>query len=191
MQRISSFMLLALAAFVVFLSASCDPVDCPDGLIPIDDTDATAPEVYWRVTAFTMTPDGPISSITMLNEFENTYEMGTNELVTVFLIAEDNESGVLSINVTGGFGFTCQQDGGGVFIADGIVPGNQINFTNSMTCGTPEGAYQVIEIDGADLCSGPDLSFVNGVYGFDGISENNANDLRLTRLVINVNPHEL
>lgn len=191
MQRISSISLFVLAAFVVLLSAACDPDNCPDGLIPIDPDDNTAPDVYWQINSVTMTPSGPASSLTLLNEFENTYEMSVNELVTVFLVAEDNESGVRTIDITGNFGFTCEQAGGNIFIADGVFPGNPINFTSSNTCGTPEGAYQATIIDASDFCSGNGESFLGAVYGFDGIAENNASDLRLTRLVVNVNPLEI
>lgn len=191
MQRISSFSLFVLAAFIVLLSASCDPDDCPDGFIGIDPADASGADVHWRITSFVSTPSGPTSSIVILDEFENTYTVGENELVTVFLVATDNESGIRTIDVTGGFGFSCEEDNGSIILGSGVFPSNPFSFGGSMTCGAPEAAYQVTEFTGSDFCAGPDRTFRGATYGLDGIAENNVDILSLTRLTINVNADEL
>lgn len=191
MLRTHSFALFLLAMLVVFLSASCDPDDCPDGFISINPSDTSGAEMEWRITSFVNTPTGPASSIVILDDVENTYTVGENELVTVFLIATDNQSGIRSINVTGGFGFSCQEDDESIVLGSGTFPGNPFTYGGSMTCGAAEGAYQVTEFTGSEFCSGIDLTFRSASFAFEGIAENNVDIFSLTRLTINVNPSEL
>lgn len=191
MQRIPSFVLLVLATFVVFLSAACDPEDCPDGSIVIDPDASSGAYVHWQITSSIDTPLGPAPSVVILDDFESTYTVRENESVTVVLIATDNECGIHSVDVTGGFGYSCQEGNGSIIFGSGTFPSNPINYIGSMTCGLPEAAYQVTEFTGSDFCSGPNRTFRGATYSLDGIAQNNLGVLSIIRLTINVNPTEL
>ncbi|MTB49949.1 hypothetical protein [Lewinella sp. W8] len=161
-----------LGAFLVFLSMACDPCDDP-GVVEIDFSDTSFPEVYWQVTTTSVTPGGIASSISLITTPGQTISMATNETVELELIGTDNQSGIKWMDIEGGFGYTCQQ-GNQAFAFSGIVPGNKIFYGQAETeCGTAEANYPVFLIDGSSFCNSPGQSLTEGGYSLLGSANNN------------------
>ena len=126
-MKLSHFSLFVLLAFTLFAS-SCDPCDtCGEGLVAPDSADTDAPQLEWWVTDFVMTPSGPISALTIYSDGAEVHVSPESE-VTVQLVARDEESGIASMSLQGGFSWTCDQGGGALIIVDGIIPLEEQNF---------------------------------------------------------------
>ncbi len=118
----------SLFAMFGLLAVSCCPTDtCGEGQIAPDSADTDAPQLEWWVTDFVMTPSGPISALTIYQDGETVHVSPESE-VTVQLVARDEESGIASISMQGGFSWTCDQGGGQVIIVDGIIPQQTADF---------------------------------------------------------------
>lgn len=186
MNKPTNSILFLLAAFLVLFSCACDPCDGEPGAIEINPSDRSAPELYWEVVYFTETPDGPISAISIFTEPVLTLSMTANDIVTVTLKAEDNQSGIEWMDIQGGFGYFCNQPGAAIAL-DGIIPGNRVYYDlDEGDCALAEGTYPAFEIDGPMLCTGAYPTLSSGGYQFNG-SAANANGLTSqNQLTINV-----
>lgn len=184
-NRINTFFTL-MACFLVLLSCACDPCDGEPGAIEIDGTDRSAPELYWQIVTLTTTPDGPISSLFIVTEPDFTYVVTKNDVVTVTLFAEDNQSGVKWMDIQGGFGYTCGNANGAI-IFDGIIPGNQVFYDlDGGDCALAEGEYPEFTIDGTNLCTGTFPVLTSGGYELNGAASNSNGLVSANRLTINV-----
>ncbi|MCB0529588.1 MAG: hypothetical protein R2791_17065 [Saprospiraceae bacterium] len=129
-------LLPVLLSLFTCLIISCKPC-CDDPMIVrIPEADGTPPALQWEVAVKSQTPDGPISSINLYNEQTTGITVKTTDQVDVYLIATDKESGVKSLMIQGGFGYTCTPQGGGIPLAvDGIVAKKSEAFSQLTTCG--------------------------------------------------------
>lgn len=183
MKTLFNLSLTLLAVGLVLLSSSCDP-ECADGKILSDPMDVTFPNVYWEVTQFTMTPDGPISSIRIIDADVDTVYFSDNEEVTVTLVASDPESGIFNIDVTGGFGVTCTGPGGAIAYS-GLFPATPDSYPLEMNCAEVEVKHEDIFIDGPNLCNIANNPIVSQAgYQLQGFADNHAGLIRLKELYV-------
>ena len=179
-MKLSHFSLFVLLAFTLFAS-SCEPCDtCGEGLVVPDSADTDAPQLEWWVTDFVMTPSGPISALTIYSDGSEVHVSPESE-VTVQLVARDEESGIASMSLQGGFSWTCDQGGGTLIIIDGIIPLEEQNFGVS-PCAAIEQKLSA-ELTQPD-CG--DNTLVGAGYGLTGSATNGTGltaDASLTILV--------
>ncbi len=126
-MKLSHFSLFVLLALILFAN-SCDPDSlCGEGMVAPNSADTSVPQLEWWVTDFVMTPSGPISALTIYSDGAEVHVSPESE-VTVQLVARDEESGIASMSLQGGFSWTCDQGGGALIIVDGIIPLEEQNF---------------------------------------------------------------
>lgn len=186
MIKQSTSFLTVLACFLVLLSCACDPCDDDPGTIEIDRADRSAPEMYWQIVRQSMTPSGPISSLSLIHSLDETINVGGGEYVEITLMAADPQSGISTMDIIGGFGYTCSNPNQAI-IFDGVIPVNPVSYDlNEGVCAFEEAAYPVFIIDGPNLCPGNFPDVVSGGYEINGFASN-ANGLEAqNRLVVNV-----
>lgn len=189
MTNQSNLLLSFLACFLVLLSCACDPCGGEEGVIEVDPSDMTAPDLYWQIVTRTTTPSGPISSISIVDDSNYSLSMTRNDVVEITLLGEDNESGIQWLNLQGGFGYTCARPGAAIAL-DGIVPGNRVFFNfDDGECALAEAAYPVFIIDGTNLCVPDYPTLTNGGYVLTGSGANSnviiRQDYRITVNIVN------
>lgn len=187
MTRHSTSILTTLALFLVLLSCACDPCGGEEGVIEVDVSDNTAPDLYWQIVTSTTTPSGPISAISIVNDPDYSITMNENDIVEITLLGEDNESGVQWLNLQGGFGYTCSRPGAAVSLS-GIVPGNRVFFNfDDGECALADAEYPVFIIDGTSLCFEGHPNLNSGGYELLGSGSNSNNIIRQNyRIVVNL-----
>lgn len=188
MKSYSNSILSLLGAFLVLLSCACDPCEDIPGTVRVDTNDVTAPVIIWQVVTFANTPSGPISSLQLITDLNETITINTNERAEIRLMAEDDESGVTWLDVQGGFGYQCANASQAV-IFDGVIPGDRLFFPLAESvCATVEASYPDFIIDATSLCSGTYPNLSNGGYQFNGSASNGNDILSLSTLTVIINP---
>lgn len=168
----------------LFLFTSCDSPCGDPALVEVPASDASAPEAIWQVTILSNTPSGPISALTQFTEAENSVSVSASDQVTVTLIGKDEQSGVKSLKTSGGFGYTCNVDGGS-FIADGILP-TVMQSQPLTTCGMKEWKLPTSTIDVNFTCGTGTLA--NGSVGITSEVINGLGATTSTTMTIQVMP---
>jgi len=188
MKAYSNSILSLLGAFLVLLSFACDPCEDNPGTVRVDVNDATGPVLVWQVVTFANTSSGPISSLQLITDLNATISINTNERAEIRLMAQDDESGITSMDIQGGFGYQCANANQAV-IFDGVIPGERIFFPIAESvCATVEASYPDFIIDATSLCSGAYPNLANGGYQFIG-DASNANDIfNQSTLTVNIFP---
>lgn len=119
-----------------------------------------------------LTPTGPVSSMTMYSDPVTNIAVKTTDKVDIYLIAADNESGVKKISMKGGFGYTCIPAGGGTALAvDGFIPEQSMDFSPLTTCGIKEWKLSIAPLNVALSCPNSGL-LSGGSIGITGSGEN-------------------
>ena len=106
---LKSFPLLALAAS---WTMGCTPSCGDPALVAIPAADATAPTGKWMVSVLTVTPSGPISSMTPYEDPSNTLSVKTTDEVTVQWVVTDEESGIKTTSMEGSWVQACSTPSG-------------------------------------------------------------------------------
>jgi hypothetical protein len=164
---------ILVATLLALALAACDPGPaCDDpALVAIPGADDTPPLLTWMVTQASETPDGPISSIGPYTGDNITLNVKPTDQVKVYLVARDEESGVKQVNMSGGFGQTCQTPGGAI-AASGILPNLSQDLGFLTVCGIIEWRLPDIDIDVGMSCV-PDNGVLTQLgFGLNGSAEN-------------------
>ena len=188
MKSNANTFLTLCACFLVLLSCACDPCD-GEGVIEVDASDTTAPDLYWQIVTSTTTPSGPISALTLIDDNNLVITMTRDDVVEITLFGEDNQSGIEWLNLQGGFGYTCSRPDAAIALS-GLVPGERVFYSfDDGECAFAEGNYPVFIIDGSSLCVEDYPTLTSGGYVLTGSGANSVGlirqDYRVTVNIVN------
>lgn len=164
-------LLLALSISVLLFPA-CDP--CEDGHVRVDLETESYPNLGWTIEIGSRSTPGLGTALSFYTDSLNEITIGRTDTVRVRFEASDNVSGIKSIDMEGGFGYTCGSDTSAI-VFDGIYPSSPEEFTLSNNCAISRHVYSTeVLITPADFCSGANPNLLNGGWELRGSAENHA-----------------
>lgn len=183
-----SFTFLYLLSSTYFLLiASCKPCNsCNDeNLVKVNVSDATYSTYQWEMSQAVQHSNGTAtSSINIVPTGTTIVNSSAADSVTtsVYLTATDNESGIKCLRLSGGFGFTCENNANQAIVLDGILAQKTLCLDLTNCCIKSQRiAYENL----SQFITCPiGRTFTNGGVGITAIIENCAGKIDTTFLTV-------
>jgi len=166
------FLLLGVLAVLVWGCKPCNSCDDPK-LVKVPAVDPSPPAFHWEMSQTVSHSNGTVTSNISIVPGGTTIVNSTaadSVTTTVYLAANDPESGVQCIYIQGGFGLTCMNSDSMVIAIDGILK-SQSQCVDLTTCCLKDLRIEVEDLGSSIHCpDGRTLS--SGGVGLTGIIVN-------------------
>ncbi|MBK6949262.1 MAG: hypothetical protein IPH16_15450 [Haliscomenobacter sp.] len=162
----------------------CTPSCGDPALVAIPAADATAPTGKWMVSVLTITPSGPISSMTPYEDPSNTLTVKTTDEVTVQWVASDEESGIKTTSMEGSWVQACNTSSGPIS-ATALVPKVEQDLSFLTVCALKSWSLPRTEINVNFPCPPPG-TLTDASYTFTGKASNMKGGGAMSVLKINI-----
>jgi len=163
------FLLLGVNVVMAWGCKPCNSCDDPK-LVKVPAVDTSAPAFHWEMSQAVQHSNGTAtSSISIVPEGTTVINSSAADSVTttVYLAANDPESGVQCIHIKGGFGFTCMNSDSLAIAIDGKVK-SQSYCLDLTTCCLKDIRIAVEDLGSYLRCPG-DRTLNSGGVGLTGI----------------------
>ncbi len=165
------FSILFLAIFLSF--SACKPCnECNDPkLVKISSTDSSKPTIQWSFSSARTTPGSATSSISIVTDPATgvNANIANNLSYGVYVEGTDNESGIKSIKMSGGFSNICR-NGAGLISTHGIIGEQNQNFSFT-NCALKSWSLNDLKVESYADC-GSSFTLDHGDASFKVVVEN-------------------